>query len=254
MDTTDEYSPVRPAAPRRAVGRRVGVAGLALVGAPVPLPVDAGLWAHVAGLLAGYLATVMLLLMSRTPVLERRVGSDVLARWHAHGGRAFIGLVLVHAGAAVQAWAAARQQDLVTSLLTVLGLPGLVEAGIGTVAFLAIAAMSVRAARRRVSYEAWHAVHLLTYGAVALSFGHELAGPNLAGRPVLQVLWTLMHAYPLALILRYRVLAPLATPGGTACASRPSSPRPTASPVSSCGAPTSTSSAPRPASSSAGGS
>jgi ferredoxin-NADP reductase/DMSO/TMAO reductase YedYZ heme-binding membrane subunit len=187
----------------------LAAAGLASIGAPWPLPLDAGLLAHVAGLLAGYLAAVMLVLMSRAPVLERRVGSDVLARWHSRGGRLFLGLALVHAGAAVQAWAVTRQQDLLTSLVTVLGLPGLVEATLGTALFVAVAALSIRAARRAVSYETWHGIHLLTYVAVALSFVHELAGPDLAGQPVVQVLWTLLYAYALALVLRYRLLAPL---------------------------------------------
>lgn len=184
-------------------------AGLALVDAPVPLPLDAGLLAHVAGLLAGYLAAVMLLLMSRTPVLERRVGPDVLARWHAVGGRLFLTLVFVHGGAAVQAWAAGRQEDPGTALVAVLGLPGLVAAAVSTALFLLVVALSIFSARRRVSYEMWHGIHLLAYVAVALSFVHELAGPNLAGQPLVQVAWTLLYAYVLALLVRHRVIEPL---------------------------------------------
>jgi predicted ferric reductase len=187
----------------------LAAAALALVGAPRPIPLDAGLVAHLAGMLAGYLVAVMVILMSRTPLLERRVGFDVLARWHGHGGRLFVGLVLVHAGAAVQAWATSRGQDLLTALVSVLGLPWLLAATGGTALLLAILAVSIWAARRAVSYEVWHGIHLLTYLAIALSFGHELAGPNLAGYPVIQVVWTLLHAYAFALVLRYRVLAPL---------------------------------------------
>jgi predicted ferric reductase len=186
-----------------------GAAAVSLIGAPRPVPLDAGLIAHVAGMLAGYLAAVMVILMSRAPVLEHRVGSDVLARWHARGGQLFLGLVLTHAGAAVQAWATSRRQDLVTSLVSVLDLSWLKAATAGTALLLAIVAMSIWAARRAVSYEVWHAVHLLTYVGIALSFVHELAGPNLAGYPVVQVLWTLLHAYAFALVLRYRVMAPL---------------------------------------------
>jgi hypothetical protein len=146
---------------------------VALLGVATPPPPDAGLLAHVSGLLAGYLAAVMMLLMARTPVSEHRVGPDVLARWHAVGGRLFLALVLVHAGAAVASWAAARGQDLLTATVSVVGL------------------------------------HLLTYVGIALSFVHELGGPNLAGQPVVQVLWTLLHAYALTLVLRFRVIAPL---------------------------------------------
>ena len=134
-------------------GGAVAAAGVALVGGPPgPPPLDAGLVAHVSGLLGGYLVAVMLLLMSRTPVLERRVGSDVLARWHGRGGRMLVGLVVVHAGAATVVWAQSRGVGPVTAVTEVLALPWLMAATIGTGLFLLIAILSVRASRRRVSY------------------------------------------------------------------------------------------------------
>jgi ferredoxin-NADP reductase/DMSO/TMAO reductase YedYZ heme-binding membrane subunit len=184
--------------------------GIALAGAPPGASVlGVPFLAHLSGLLAGYLVVVMLVLMSRTPVLERSVGPDVLARWHAVGGRLFVMLALVHAGAAVAAWATIRGVDPLTALVEVLSFPGLVAATVGTVLFVGVAAVSIGAARRRVSYEVWHGLHLLTYAAIALSFLHELAGPDLAGRPLLQVPWALAHAYAFALVLRFRVLGPL---------------------------------------------
>ena len=134
----------------------------------------------------------------------------MLARWHAVGGRLFLALVLVHAGAAVASWAAARGQDLLTAAVSVLGLPWLGAATLGTALFLGVVAVSVGGLRRRLSYELWHGLHLLTYVGIALSFVHELGGPNLAGQPVVQVLWSLLHAYALTLVLRFRVIAPLA--------------------------------------------
>jgi predicted ferric reductase len=188
----------------------LAAAGLAAVGLPPgPPQLDAGLVAHLTGLLAGYLAPVLLLLMSRMPWLERRIGSDVLARWHRRSGRLFVGLMLTHAISAVQAWVSTRGQNILTALVSVVGLPGLGAATAATGLFLVIAAVSAAAVRRRLSFEAWHGVHLLAYVAVVLAFLHELAGPNLAGQPVIQVAWTLLHAYALAVVARFRVLAPL---------------------------------------------
>jgi ferredoxin-NADP reductase len=51
-------------------------------------------------------------------------------------------------------------------------------------------------------------VHLTLYVAIALSFSHQLAGPDLAGRPWLQVGWASLYAFTFALVLRYRVIAP----------------------------------------------
>ena len=169
--------------------------------------------AHLAGMLAGYGVVVLVGLMSRTPALELGVGADRLSRWHSAGGRAVVSLVLVHAWAATVAWAQSRQEGFWLALWHVLRLPWLVSAALGTLAFLAVAVLSARAARRRVSYETWHAVHLLVYVGVALSFVHQLAGPDLVGHRVLQVLWALLYTGVFGLVLEHRVVTPLRIAG-----------------------------------------
>jgi len=169
--------------------------------------------AHVAGMLAGYGVVVLVGLMSRAPALERGIGADRLSRWHSAGGRVVVALVLVHAWAATAAWAQSRQESAWLAVWHVFRLPWLISATLGTAMFLAVAVLSVRAARRRVSYEAWHTVHLLVYAGVALSFVHQLAGPDLAGHRVLQVLWALLYTQVFALVLVHRVMTPLRNAG-----------------------------------------
>jgi ferredoxin-NADP reductase len=158
--------------------------------------------AHVCGMLAGFGVVVLIGLMSRAPVLERGVGADRLARWHGRGGRMVVTLILVHAAAAVLAWADARREGLWLASWQVLRLPGLI-----------VAVFSIRFARRRVAHETWHTVHLLVYIAVALGFVHQLAGPDLAGYRPLQVLWALLYTGVFALVAQYRVLTPLRNAG-----------------------------------------
>lgn len=175
-----------------------------------PLPLQAApLLAHICGMLAGYGVVVLLGLMSRAPSLERGVGADVLTRWHGHGGRLVLILVVAHAWAATVAWAQARQETLALAGWQVLGMPGLAATTLGTLLLVTVAVASIRMARRRLSYERWHSLHLLTYLAVALTFLHQLAGPDLAGNRVLQVGWALLYTHVFALLLRHRVLAPL---------------------------------------------
>ncbi|MBV9665611.1 MAG: ferric reductase-like transmembrane domain-containing protein [Actinobacteria bacterium] len=165
--------------------------------------------AHVSGMLVGYGAIVLLGLMARAPSVERGVGADRLARWHAKGGRIVVLLAVVHAWAAVAGWAASRRESAVTAAWHVVLLPHLVAATIGTALIVIVGVVSARAARRHLTYEQWHTAHLLAYLGVALSFLHQLAGPDLAGRRVLQVGWALLYMHVFALLLRYRVVAPL---------------------------------------------
>jgi predicted ferric reductase len=187
----------------------VAVTALAGISAPLPLRFNLPLLAHISGLLAGYGVTVMVALMSRAPALERGVGADRLARWHAKGGRATVCLILIHGVAATTAWAMARGTSAWAATMDVLTMPGLIAATVGTLIFLAVGAISAQSVRRKLKYETWHVLHLLTYVAIALSFSHELAGPDLAGLPLVQVAWSLLYTFSFGLILRYRVLAPL---------------------------------------------
>lgn len=169
--------------------------------------------AHVSGMLAGYGVVVLIGLMSRTPALEGAVGADRLSRWHGVGGRLVVVLVLIHALAATVGWASSRHEGTLLAFWHVLRLPWLMAATVGTLLIVAVGVLSVRAARKRVSYETWHAVHLFVYLGVALSFVHQLAGPDLAGHRVLQLVWALLYAQVFTLVLRHRVLTPLSNAG-----------------------------------------
>lgn len=165
--------------------------------------------AHVSGMLAGYGAIVLVALMSRWPVLEQALGVDELARWHARGGRLVLVLVLVHAGAAVAVWARLRGIDAGSAVVEVLRMPGVAAALVAVLLLVLVAATSVRRARRRLRYESWHGLHLLSHVAVAAGFVHQLAGPDLAGNRVVQVGWSLLYTGVFGLVVHYRVLAPV---------------------------------------------
>ena len=176
------------------------------VGGGLPIQFGIALVAHVTGMAAGYGAAIMLILMSRAPWLEHGIGADRLARWHAWAGPLVIMFTVVHAIAA--AWADASPLDRMAAVKNVLSLPGVLTALLGTAILVLIGLASLRAVRRRLSYEQWHFLHLLTYLAVGLGFAHQLAGPDLAGRRWLQIAWALLYTYAYALVLRWRVLQP----------------------------------------------
>ncbi len=51
---------------------------------------------EILGLLCGYGVVVLVALMARLPPLERGIGTDRLARWHAMGGRYVVSIVVAH--------------------------------------------------------------------------------------------------------------------------------------------------------------
>lgn len=166
---------------------------------------------RILGLLAGYAVVVLVVLMARVPLLERRVGADRLARWHAFGGRYTLSLVLSHAllitwGYAVTAHAA-PPREAVTLLLSY---PDVLMASVAAGLLVAVGVVSARAARARMRYETWYYLHLYTYLAIALAFAHQFAtGVDFISNPQARALWILLYAGAGALLLWFRVVAPV---------------------------------------------
>ncbi|MFR9799303.1 ferric reductase-like transmembrane domain-containing protein [Streptomyces sp. MS06] len=169
---------------------------------------------RITGLLAGYLMALVVLQMARVPALERRVGSDRVARWHAMSGRYTLCLVLAHV--VLTMWGYARQSGrslagiVQQTIDSVNGLPDLGKAAAGTGLLLLVGLVSVGAVRRRIPYDAWYHVHLLTYAAVFLTFWHQLStGNDFAVEPVARTFWYALYGTVTALVLWYRVLTPV---------------------------------------------
>jgi len=77
--------------------------------------------------------------------------------------------------------------------------------------FLAVAVSSVRMARARLSREAWYALHLYAYLAVALSFAHQLAvGTDFTDDPLARIWWVGLYVAVFGTILAWRVARPIA--------------------------------------------
>ncbi|MFC4467381.1 ferric reductase-like transmembrane domain-containing protein [Streptomyces xiangluensis] len=169
---------------------------------------------RITGLLAGYLMALVVLQMARVPALERRVGSDRVARWHAMSGRYTLCLVLAHLiltmyGYALQAGLgfSGIVQQTIDSVNT---LPDMGKAAIGTSLLLFIGLISIGGIRRRIPYDTWYHVHLLTYAAVYLSFWHQLStGNDFAVQPAATTAWYALYGTVTALALWYRVLVPI---------------------------------------------
>ncbi|MDH6124031.1 ferric reductase-like transmembrane domain-containing protein [Kitasatospora sp. GP82] len=167
---------------------------------------DAG---RITGLLAGYAAPVLLLLMARIPLLERDIGADRLARWHANGGRYLVGLVSAHVLTVIWGYALTAHRDVVgQGVQMVFHFPDMLKAALATLLMFATGALSARAARRRFGYETWYHLHLATYLAIALGFAHQLTNGADLGQGPGRAAWYLLYLGTFALLGWYRLAVP----------------------------------------------
>ncbi len=166
---------------------------------------------QITALLGTYLALVGIVLMSRSPWLDQLFGMDGLARWHRWVGFATLWLLVGHTAFTTVGYAAQARSSVIDEGVTLLTTyPYVLMATVALVLLVAVAVASVRAARRRLSYETWYGIHLYAYLAVALAFLHELAvGTDFVSDTLAQAYWVGLYVAVIALVLVFRIWQPI---------------------------------------------
>jgi len=126
------------------------------------------------GMHAALLIMFQLLLIARLPWLDRRVGMDRLTVWHRWVGFTLLWTVLTHATLVVLGYAAHDDVSAAKTFLALAGVPATLLGMIAATTIVGIAVISTRYVRRRLSYETWHALHMLVYLVLGLAFVHQL--------------------------------------------------------------------------------
>ncbi|WSU86897.1 ferredoxin reductase family protein (plasmid) [Streptomyces globisporus] len=134
--------------------------------------------AKLFGMLAALLMLTQLLLVSRLPWLDRRIGMDRMTAWHRWVGFALLWTILVHAFLVVLGYAVLDGATLARTFLALGSVPASLLGMAAAALVVAAAGFSARRLRRRVTYETWHRVHLLLYGSIGLAFVHQLLEPS----------------------------------------------------------------------------
>ena len=162
---------------------------------------------QITALVGTYGALVQVLLMSRSPWLERRFGMDGLAQWHRWLGFGVTILISAHVVFSTAGYALGDGKSFVAeawSLITTY--PYVLMATAATALLIMVAVTSLRIARRRLSWERWRFLHLYAYLAIALAFGHELAvGSDFTDDTIARWYWIALYVAVLLCLLAFRV-------------------------------------------------
>lgn len=182
--------------------------GLDRLSSPALALASAGQLAALGGT---YLVLIGLVLMSRAPVLDQVFGSDRITAAHRLVGFAAIALIVGHVVLTVGGYAAGANAGLADELVIQLTTyPYVLWAAAALLLFVGVAVSSVRAARRRVSYETWYFIHLYTYLAIALAFAHQVVlGTDFAADPLARAYWIANYLVAFGLLAVFRFATPL---------------------------------------------
>ena len=167
---------------------------------------------EISALFGTYLILIQLILMSRSPWLDQIFGQDRITDAHRWVGFSAIWLLFGHAVLTTVGYAMGIGASPVDEFLTLLGtypyvLWSLVALGL----FVVIGFSSVRAVRRRASYETWYAIHLYTYLAIALGFLHQLfVGVDFTTDLIARLYWIGLYVVAFGTLGVFRFYQPIA--------------------------------------------
>lgn len=158
-----------------------------------------------------YAALLGVLFASRAPWIDQVFGADGMRRVHAWLGFISVWAIGAHALTSTVAWAGGALDEAVPTLLMLIEtVPGMLAAVVAMGLFVVVAVSSMRAARRRWSYETWHGVHLYVYLAVALGFLHQLTiGQDFVDDPLARGLWVSLYLVAFVPLVVHRVAWPI---------------------------------------------
>jgi len=166
---------------------------------------------QLTGLYGTFMVLVQLLLMSRSPWLEQWAGRDRLVGWHRWVGFGSVAFLTAHTAAITLGYAGTGGKAVPSQFWDLLrNYPDVLMATVGLGLFFAVAATSMRWARRRLRYETWHAIHLYAYLAIALSFAHQFAtGADFITDPAARIYWAALFVLTIGCLAVFRVGQPL---------------------------------------------
>lgn len=174
-----------------------------------------GGWLVAGGIVAGLAATdlllVMLVLVARVPLIDRTFGHDKALAAHKRIGKPALYLLLAHAVLLTLGYSLESSTSPLSETIALLTANGdMLLAYVALALLVAVVVTSLVAVRKRLPYEVWHIVHLLSYLGVLVAVPHELsAGSVLAAGTPERIYWIALYVLALGSVAVHRVARPI---------------------------------------------
>lgn len=164
---------------------------------------------RISGLLLVYFVLLQLLLIGRTGWIEKLFGLDKLSVLHHWIGFSLLSFLLAHPLLLAIGYSYRNGTGVIQQYLDFLGWEDVFKAAIAFWLFLFIIAASLVIMVKKMKYETWYFIHLATYLAILLAFGHQLnVGRDLMD-PVFASYWYALYAFVILNFAYYRFFRPL---------------------------------------------
>ena len=166
---------------------------------------------RLAALVGTYLSVIGIFLIARIPAVEKSIGHDQLVIWHRNLGPWSLYLIGAHFFLVVVGYAGQDQLSLAREIWRMLqDFAWMWWALAGFVLMIQAGITSYKKARAKYSYETWWILHVLTYGAVASAFMHQIQnGQMFIEHPLNRAYWIGLYVLMAFAVVWCRFLVPV---------------------------------------------
>ena len=167
----------------------------------------------VTGLIGSDLLLVMLVLAARIPIIDRTFGHDKALALHRKLGKPVLYLILAHMLLLMIGYGITQGLNPIAEAIDmIVNQQDMSIAFIGTGLLILVVVTSLVIVRKKLSYEFWYVVHLLSYAAILLALPHQFTqGSMFAEGTWARGYWMALYAGTLAAITIFRVIVPVAS-------------------------------------------
>jgi len=170
-----------------------------------------GALSRLTALVGTDLLLIHMLLVARVPWIDRLYGLDKATEAHKKLGKPILYLIVAHFLASLVNYAMLDQKTILAELGNLIfNVPDMLTATAALVLMVIVVVSSIQVARKRLSYEAWWLIHLLSYFSVFLAIPHQIStGSDIAGKPIALFYWISLYLFVAGNIIWYRFLEPI---------------------------------------------
>lgn len=167
--------------------------------------------AKLCGLMAVYAVLLQFIIRGRAIWVEEVFGLNNLFTVHRLNGYLVLTLIYLHLTLMTISYSVSAKTNFISQLFDfVLHYDDLWKAAIAVFLFTIIVGISIYIVRKRLKYETWYYVHLLTYVAVLFAWGHQLSlGSDFAKSPLFVYYWYALYIFVFGNVFVFRFLRQL---------------------------------------------
>ncbi|MEY3846344.1 MAG: hypothetical protein RJA66_611 [Actinomycetota bacterium] len=157
------------------------------------------------------LLLIHMLLIARIPWIDKFYGHDRATLAHKKLGKPVLYIVVAHFLASLISFSITGGLNPIAELVNLfINVPDMWTATIAIALMITVVVTSLNFARRKMSYEAWYIVHVLSYLSVLAAIPHQFSsGSDIHGKPVQTIFWVSLYLFVLFNLAWYRVFSPM---------------------------------------------